>query len=291
MVRLALHRASGTAHYGVVLPDGAVTACATVSPDWMAIAERTAHTDCRACSRALLALTTPAHPGLSLIALPATGTGKSPVGHQMIPGHLLGHCGKPLDHERTPSARACRACAHFATVLQRLKERAHGLLLPAHSPCHGEPGLLGAPLDRGNLVTGHRSNALTGKGFCETPLSGPNPGALNVCAPCQRHGREADAARRDHTLLRMREHADALRSQVSTAFDGRASVLRAGDAYTVSGCSDAHYVVATTDLGGSHIDTLVYLPAEDRIADLRLHRDRLLAIQRPASFRPVASRR
>lgn len=274
-----------------MLPVGAVTACATVSPDWIPVAEDTAHADCRACARALLALTTPAHPGLSLTVLAATSTGKGPVGHQMMPGHLLSHCGKPLDHQRTPSPRACRACAHVATALQRLKERAHGLLLPASSPCHGEPDLLWAPLGRGNLVTGHRRNPLTGKGFCDTRLSGPNPGALNLCAPCQRHGRQADAVHRTDTLPHMRRHADTLRSQASTALDDRARHLCPGDAYTLSGCPDTHYVVTTTDLGHDEsIEALVYLPAEDRIAALRLHRDRLLTIQRPASFHPVASR-
>ncbi|MFE5853427.1 hypothetical protein ACFQ61_09435 [Streptomyces sp. NPDC056500] len=42
-------------------------------------------------------------------------------------------------------------------------------------------------------------------------------------------------------------------------------------------------MVAVADRGGeSHTDLLVYLPAEERVADLRLRRDRLVTIQRPA---------
>ncbi|WP_329025830.1 hypothetical protein [Streptomyces sp. NBC_00690] len=66
-------------------------------------------------------------------------------------------------------------------------------------------------------------------------------------------------------------------------FADRARTLTSGDAYTLSGCEETHFVVAVADRGGeSHTDLLVYLPAEERVADLRLRRDRLVTIQRPA---------
>ncbi|WP_329558837.1 hypothetical protein OG711_07735 [Streptomyces uncialis] len=65
-------------------------------------------------------------------------------------------------------------------------------------------------------------------------------------------------------------------------FEDRASTLDAGDAYTLSGCAERHYVVAVADRAGeSHTDLLVYLPAEERLSDLRLRRDRLVTVRRP----------
>jgi hypothetical protein len=64
-------------------------------------------------------------------------------------------------------------------------------------------------------------------------------------------------------------------------FDDRASALRPGDAYSLSGCDEIHHVVAAVDRSrGNHTDLVVYLPADDRIADVRVRRERLVTIQR-----------
>ena len=65
-------------------------------------------------------------------------------------------------------------------------------------------------------------------------------------------------------------------------FDDRASDLRARDAYRLSGCAEEHHVVAVTESSrDDHVYLLVYLPSADRIADVRLRRERLIEIQRP----------
>ncbi|MFE0772227.1 hypothetical protein [Streptomyces sp. NPDC058861] len=284
LARLATHPTTGTAHYGVVLPDSALTVCATGSPDFDIVADLlTSHSSCRACERGLLALTTPAHPGNSLDLLPALGTGKGAVGHQLIPGHLLGHCGKALDLRKTASKRTCRPCEKQVAILQNFKERAGGLLLPDNSPCHDGEDLLWAPFGQGNLVVGHLRNAATAKGFCDAPLSVPNPVAVTTCTPCRRRRQQVDTDHRALTLPRMRQHVGKLFHGPSAALDDRAGELRPGDAYALSGCPDTHLVVATTEVDGDpSIDVLVYLRAEDCLADLRIHRDRLVAIQRSA---------
>ncbi|WP_329558838.1 hypothetical protein OG711_07740 [Streptomyces uncialis] len=40
---------------------------------------------------------------------------------------------------------------------------------------------------------------MTGKGFCERPLSGPHPGSVNECASCRRRWEEAEVARQIFT--------------------------------------------------------------------------------------------
>jgi hypothetical protein len=56
-------------------------------------------------------------------------------------------------------------------------------------------------------------------------------------------------------------------------------------AVPLSGCAEQHHVVALADRGESHVDLLVYLPAEDLVIDARVHRDRLVTIQRPTASR------
>ncbi|WP_406346468.1 hypothetical protein OH787_06130 [Streptomyces sp. NBC_01547] len=84
-----------------------------------------------------------------------------------------------------------------------------------------------------------------------------------------------------YTLPEMRAHAAARAADVQGAFDDRAWLLAPGDRYTLSRCGDAHHVVAASRRRyDSHVDLFVYLPGEDRVADARVHRDRLLSIQR-----------
>ncbi|MFJ7423405.1 hypothetical protein ACIQXD_33085 [Streptomyces uncialis] len=80
----------------------------------------------------------------------------------------------------------------------------------------------------------------------------------------------------------MRDEARTWHQQDLDVFDDRVLTLAAGDAYTLSGCQETHYVAAVADHGGkTHTDLLVYLPAEDRVTGLRLRRDRLVTVQRP----------
>ncbi|MCM2392046.1 hypothetical protein [Streptomyces albipurpureus] len=282
LIRLAIGPTHGTAHVGVLLGVEAVTACATHSTDLQPVPEASAHILCQSCVRALLVLSTAPHPG-EPEARPATGTGRGTLGHRPIPGHLLAYCGKLLDTRPTRSRRRCALCTRLGDALDTLRRQADELLLPAGEPCHGDDLLLWAPLGRGNLVTGHRRNAVTGKGFCDRTLAGANPGALNECAPCRWRWEEAELVRQMFTLPHMRDRACSWGQQDVDLFDDRACTLDSGDAYTLSGCEETHYVVAVADRGGeSHTDLLVYLSGEDRIADLRVRRDRLVAIQRPA---------
>jgi hypothetical protein len=131
-------------------------------------------------------------------------------------------------------------------------------------------------------VTGHRRNSVTGKGFCERRLAGLHPGALNDCAPCRRYWQEAEVVRQTHALPHIQATARTWGEHALDVFDDRACMLRPGDAYTFSGCSQTHFVVAVADrTRESHTDLLLYLPGEERITDVRVRRDRLLAVQRP----------
>lgn len=282
--RLAIGPTNGTAHHGVLLDAEPLTACATHSPDLAPIAENTAHSMCQSCTRAWLILTTPPHPGGEPDARPAVGTGASATAHRPIPGHLLGYCGKPLDARRTSARRVCANCTRLSKALDRFRQRAGELLLPGGDPCHGDDTLLWAPKGRTNLVTGHRRNCVTGKAYCERPLAGPNPSAPGECAPCRRHWEEAEVSRQTYTLPHMQAEAADWEDRTLDVFDDRASSLRSGDAYTLSGCAQTHFVVAVADrVGESHTDLLVYLPAEERITDMRVRRERLVTIQRPHS--------
>ncbi|WP_329025828.1 hypothetical protein [Streptomyces sp. NBC_00690] len=194
LIRLAIGPTHGTAHVGVLLGVEAVTACATHSPDLKPVPEASAHILCQSCVRALLVLGTAPHPG-EPEARPATGTGRGTVGHRPIPGHLLAYCGKPLDNRSTTTCRRCTLCVRLGDALDVLHQLAGELLPPTIEPCHGDDTLLWAPLGRGNLVTGHRRNAVTGKAFCDRALAGPSPEALNECAPCRWHWEDAELVR------------------------------------------------------------------------------------------------
>ncbi|MFJ8676278.1 hypothetical protein [Streptomyces sp. NPDC093589] len=290
LIRLAIGRTNGTAHWGVLFDhDQTRTLCATHSPDLVPVTSaHTAHQTCQSCTRALLALTTAPHPGGEPDTRPAAGTGKGAAAHRPIPGHLLGYCGKHLDTRRATSRRRCANCTRLSDSLQRLLQGADELQLPAGEPCHGDAGLLWMPHGRGHLVTGHRRNFGTGRAYCGQQLADPNPGAPNECAPCRRHWEEAEVARQTYTLPRIRTEALTWRRRRLDIYYDRAHSLRSGDGYTVSGCAQAHHVVAMTDRSrGSHTDLLVYLPADDRVTDVRLRRDRLVSIQRPATVEAV----
>jgi hypothetical protein len=195
----------------------------------------------------------------------------------------LGYCGKRLDARGSSSRRVCTACIRLGETLQRFQHRVGELLLPAGEPCHGDDSLLRAPKGRGNLVTGHRRNPVTGTAYCQQQLADPHPGALHECAPRRRHRQETEAVRQTSTAPRARERARWWPQRWELdVFDDRASALDPGDAYTLSGCAEIHHVVAVADRNhDSHTDLLVYLPAADRLADLRLRHDRLITIQRP----------
>lgn len=288
LIRLAAGPVNGTVHHGAVLGTGAVTACATHTPDLHPVSGLTAHTPCQSCLRALLVLTTAPHPGGEPGIRPALGTGRGGAGHRPIPGHLLSYCGKPLDTRPVTTGRRCSMCTRLSDAIDALHRRAGELSPPPGEPCHGDDTLLWAPLARGNLVTGHRRNSVTGKEFCERPLSGPSPGASHECAPCRRHWEEAELVRQMLTLPLMQDKARTWEMQSPDVFDDRASALTSGDAYTLSGCAERHYVLAVTDRAGeSHNDLLVHLTGRGRIADLRLRRDRLVTIQRPVEEWPV----
>ncbi|AJC55022.1 hypothetical protein [Streptomyces sp. 769] len=291
LIRLAIGRTNGTAHYGTLL--GAtepLTVCATHSPDLAPIAENTAHTLCQSCARAWLILTTPPHPAGEPDARPAVGTGASAMAHRPIPGHLLGYCGKALETRCSSARRVCANCSRLSEALDRFRHLAGELVMPGGEPCHGDDTQLWVPKGRTNLVTGHRRNSLTGNAYCERQLAGPNPGAPGECAPCRHRWEEAEVARQTHTLPHMQAKVAAWEDRTLDVFDDRASSLRSGNAYTLSGCTQTHFVVAVTDRHGeSRTDLLVYLPVEERIADIRIRRDRLVTIQRPRPA-PVPNR-
>ncbi|MFI1886020.1 hypothetical protein [Streptomyces jumonjinensis] len=282
LIRLATGPMNGTAHLGVLLGTEPVTACATRSPDLQPVPDASAHTMCQSCARALLVLTTAPHPG-EPEARTTTGRGRGQVRHRPVPGHLLAYCGNFLGKRRPdPTLSRCTPCARLSNAIDALRRRAGELLLPAAEPCHADDTLLWAPDGLGDLVTGHRRNAATGKGFCDRPLADPHPGASNECAPCRIHWELAEVIRQMVTLPRMRDEARTWHQQDLDVFDDRVLTLTAGDAYTLSGCQETHHVAAVADRGGkTHTDLLAYLPAEERVAGLRLRRDRLVTVQRP----------
>lgn len=292
LIRLSTSPVNGTAHHGVLTNAQAITACSAHSPDLLPVGENTAHTLCSGCTRALLVLMTEPDAGGEPEVRPSTGTGPGGAAHRPVPGHLLGYCGKPLDpNHPAPARRLCSSCARLGDALDRLRQHSGGILLPATEPCHGDDTLLWAPSGRDNLVVGHRRNSTTGKGFCERRLSGPNPGAPNECAPCRRHWKEAQRVRQEHILPLMRDEARTWLADSLGAFGDRASRLKPGDAYTLSGCAEIHHVVAVTDRAGeSHTDLLVHLPVEDRVTDLRIQRDRLVTVRRPPRKRTARRR-
>ncbi|MFD8978612.1 hypothetical protein [Streptomyces sp. NPDC059564] len=282
LIRFSTGRTNGVAHYGVLFETGEpLTACATHSPDLAPIGERTAHQTCQSCTRALLAMATPPHPG-ELEARPATGVGRSAAAHRPIPGHLLGYCGKALDYCRATGKRACANCAQLTKTLEALRGRAGEIILPAVEPCHSDDSLLWTPPGAGPLTFGHRRNGATGQTYCgERQTTVPNPGA-HECPACLRLWAEEETFRQMYVLPDMREHAAVWEADVHGAFEERAWVLAQGDRYTISGCAEAHHVVAVSrHRYVSHVDLVVYLPGEDRVIDARVHRDRLLGIQRP----------
>ncbi|MFE0055351.1 hypothetical protein [Streptomyces sp. NPDC059003] len=287
LIRLAIGRTNGTAHYGVLL-DATVplTVCATHSPDLQPIGENTAHTLCQRCTRAWLILTTAPQPGGEPEFRPAAGARKSAVAHRPIPGHLLGYCGKPLDDRSSTTRHVCANCTALSTALDRFRRTADELVLPSGEPCHVDDSILWSLSGRGNLVTGHRRDALVGTSWCAQQLAGPNPDASNECAACRRIWQEAEVTRQTYTLPQARERARWWHQRQEhdlDAFDDRAGALQPGDAYELSGCAETHHVVAVADrTRGSHADLVVYLATDDRIADVRIRHDRLVAIQRPS---------
>lgn len=284
LTRLAISPKNGTAHWGAVLgATDVVTTCATHSPDLAPVAGHTAHTTCQSCARAWLALTTPPRPDGELDSRPAVGTGTSAAAHRPIPGHLMGYCGKALAAHRSSAPRVCANCLRLVESLDRFRQRAPELDLPEPEPCHGDT-LRWAAKGQTNLVTGHLRDGFVGTSWCGRQLSAPDPGASLECAACRIAWQQAEVTRQTYTLPRMRERARwwPQRRQLDF-FDGPARTLRAGDAYRLSGCAHTHYVEAAADRSrGSHTDLVIYVEAEDRIADVRVHRHRLVAIERPS---------
>ncbi|MFE5654461.1 hypothetical protein ACFQ8Q_35765 [Streptomyces cyaneofuscatus] len=160
--------------------------------------------------------------------------------------------------------------------------RSGELLLPPAEPCHLDPGALWIPEDRSEQATGHRWNAATGSGYCGRPLAGPTSGVLGECAPCRIAWEQAETYRQTIILPRRRTRAASWPYRTLDAFSARADSLEPGDAYTLSGCSERHFVVeATSRRSDSHTVLLVYVTGEDRIAECRIRRDRLVAVERP----------
>ncbi|MER5813762.1 hypothetical protein [Streptomyces californicus] len=158
--------------------------------------------------------------------------------------------------------------------------RAGELLLPSAEPCHLDPGALWAPKGRSDQATGHRWNA--GSGYCGQPLAGPASGAPGECALCRIAWEQAETYRQTIILPRSRARAGSWPYRTLDAFGARADSLGPGDAYTHSGCSERHFVVeATSRRNDSHTVLLVYVTGEDRIAECRIRRDRLVAVERP----------
>ncbi|MEV5979604.1 hypothetical protein [Streptomyces sp. NPDC052114] len=292
LIRLAIGRTNGTAHYGVLLHGAQpLTVCGTRSPDLQPIGESTAHSLCQSCTRAWLILTTPLHSGGEPDFRPAAGAGKSAAAHLPVPGYLLGYCGKSLDDRASTARRVCANCTGLRTALDRFRHTAGDLVLPRGEPCHVDDSVLWVASGRGNLVTGHRRDALVGTSWCAQQLSGPSLDASHECAACRRIWQEAEVTRQTYTLPQARERARWWHQRQERdlgVFDDRADALQVGDAYSLSGCGETHHVVAAADrIRESHRDLVVYLPAEDRLADVRVHRDRLVAIQRPSYVRDV----
>ncbi|MGW2858301.1 hypothetical protein [Streptomyces sp. NPDC001205] len=287
LIRLAIGRTNGTAHYGVLLKGAQpLTVCATHSPHLRPIGENTAHTLCQNCTRVWSILTTVPHPGGEPDFRPAVGAGKSAAAHLPVPGHLLGYCGKPLDDRASTACRVCANCTRLRTALGRFRHTAGELVLPSGEPCHADDTVLWVAGGQGNPVTGHRRDALVGTSWCAQQLSGPSPDASHECAACRRIWQEAEVTRQTYTLPQAREHARRWHQRQERdldAFDDRAGALQPGDTYSLSGCAEMHHVVAAADrIRESHQELIVYLPTDDRLADVRVHRERLVAIQRPS---------
>ena len=187
-----------------------------------------------------------------------------------------------VDRRRATGKRACANCAHLTKTLEALRGRTDGLVLPGAQPCHSGDSLLWTPPGAGHLAFGHRRNNANGRTYCgERQPTVPNPGA-NECPACMRLWAEEEASRQMYTRPEMRAQAGSWAADEHGAFEERAWLLEKGDRYTVSGCAEAHHVVAVSrNRYDSHVDLVVYLPGEDRVTDVRIHRDRLLGIQRP----------
>ncbi|MFG2483425.1 hypothetical protein ACGFSI_11795 [Streptomyces virginiae] len=100
------------------------------------------------------------------------------------------------------------------------------------------------------------------------------------CPACLHLWAEEETFRQMYTLPEMRAHA-APWAPVYGVFEERAWLLEPGDRYTISGCAEVHHVgAASRHRHDTHVDLVVYLPGEDRVTDARVHRDRLLSIQR-----------
>ncbi|MFH9071406.1 hypothetical protein [Streptomyces alboflavus] len=288
LIRLAIGRTNGTAHYGALL-NGAqpLTVCATHSPDLQPIGENTAHTLCQSCTRAWLILTTAPHPGGEPDFRPAAGAGKSAAAHRPIPGHLLGYCGKSLDDRSSTARRVCANCTGLHAALDRFHNTVGQLALPDAEPCHVDDALLWAPKGRGNLVTGHHRDAATGTAYCGQPLDRPNPGAQS-CAPCRHRWEETEVLRQIQTLPRLREETAGWQDRTRDVLDDTAAALEPGDAYTLSGCAQRHHVAEVLGRGtAGPTELLVYLTGEDRLCEVRLRRERLVAVERPGPARPT----
>ncbi|MGP9017597.1 hypothetical protein ACT1U9_04200 [Streptomyces sp. BR1] len=290
LIRLAIGRTSGTVHYGVLL-DGAqpLAACGTRAPGLQPVGETTAHTLCQGCTRAWLIITTAPHPGGEPDFRPAAGAGKSAAAHRPIPGHLLGYCGKPLDDRPSTARRVCANCSALDTVLDRFRRTAGELTLPGGEPCHVDDALLWAPKGRGNLVIGHHRDAATGTAYCGQMLERPHPGA-QACTACRRRWEEAEVLRQIQTLPRIRQETTGWQDRARETFDDVAAALEPGDAYTLSGCAQRHHVAHVLGRGGmGPTELLVYLTGEDRLSEVRLRRERLVAVERPGPGGPRAS--
>ncbi|MFK8905931.1 hypothetical protein [Streptomyces sp. YS-3] len=90
LIRLAIGRTTGTAHFGVLF-DGAqpLAACATRAPGLQPIGENTVHSMCQSCTRAWLIFTTAPHSEEPDFRRGADA-GKSASAHRPIPGASAG---------------------------------------------------------------------------------------------------------------------------------------------------------------------------------------------------------
>ncbi len=80
----------------------------------------------------------------------------------------------------------------------------------------------------------------------------------------------------------MQALAQSWEEHVLDIFDDCAWGLCPGDAYTLSGCPQTHFVIAVDGRAGeSHTNLLVYLPDEVRVTGVRIRPHRLMTVQRP----------
>ncbi|MFD9484694.1 hypothetical protein ACFWBX_11945 [Streptomyces sp. NPDC059991] len=87
----------------------------------------------------------------------------------------------------------------------------------------------------------------------------------------------------------MREETTGWQDQTRDVFDDAAAALEPGDAYTLSGCARRHHVAQVLDCGNAGpTELLVYLDGGDRLCEVRLRRERLVAVER---LGPARSRR